>query len=65
VQANTFGAGSDIPAVGDYDGDGREDIAVYRPSNGAWYVLRSSNNTSFGVQFGASEDLPIPAYDLP
>ena len=31
---------------GDYDGDSRMDIAVYRPSTAAWWILKSSTNFS-------------------
>jgi uncharacterized delta-60 repeat protein len=40
--------------------DGKYDIAVFRPSTGAWYVLKSSDASVIGQQWGVSEDTPIP-----
>ncbi len=48
----------------DYDGDGRTDVAVFRPSTGFWFIIRSSTNSSFATQFGQANDVPVPGdYD--
>jgi uncharacterized delta-60 repeat protein len=66
VNFNTIplGATGDKPLLGDFDGDGRLDPAVFRPSNATWYILRSSINQITQTAFGASTDIPVPAdYD--
>jgi uncharacterized delta-60 repeat protein len=45
----------------DFDGDGKTDISIFRPSAGEWWVNRSSNSTGFALQFGASTDKIVPA----
>ena len=48
----------------DYDGDGRSDISVFRPSSGDWYISRSSNGAFDALNFGLQGDLITPAdYD--
>ncbi len=45
----------------DYDGDGKADVSVFRPSAGSWYISQSSNNAFVGVGFGIASDVIAPA----
>ncbi len=63
-------AKGDVPVPGDYDGDGRTDIAVWRRGSGMWYILPSGDEYSaasaLAIQWGIARqnDVPVQAdYD--
>ena len=50
----------------DYDGDGKADLAAYRPSTGDWQILGSRGHyaTAIVTRWGTETDLPVPGdYD--
>ena len=55
-----WGASGDVPAPGDFDGDGLTDYAVYRNSEGNWYVYQSGTASWLVFRFGLPGDIPIP-----
>jgi len=44
----------------DFDGDGKTDVSVYRPSNNVWYLQRSTDGFA-AYQFGSASDKIVPA----
>jgi hypothetical protein len=67
LETQRWGQSEDIPVTGDYDGDGRADLALYRPATGQWFVLLSSTGFNCGRscvsitrQWGTSGDIPVP-----
>ena len=60
-----FGLATDKLVAGDYDADGKTDVAVYQTDNpnsgaqSAWQILKSSNNSVETVTWGLHEDIPL------
>jgi len=44
----------------DFDGDGKTDISIFRPSVGEWWYSRSSDGVVKAGQFGSSTDIITP-----
>ncbi len=63
-KAIQFGICNDIPAAGYFDGDGKTDIAVFRPSTGVWWLLRSTSGLTM-TQFGLTNDIHVLSAFVP
>jgi hypothetical protein len=37
------------------------DVAVFRPSNGQWWIRKSGDSAVYAFQFGTADDKPVPA----
>jgi hypothetical protein len=54
-----WGIAGDKPVTADFNGDGFDELAVYRQSNGVWYIYNIRSNTYQIKQFGIAGDTPI------
>lgn len=51
-----WGTTGDVAMRGDFDGDDRQDAAIYRPSTRVWYVRQSSNSQVRNFYWGLPSD---------
>lgn len=66
IGVNTYDGGKpgDQRLVADFDGDGKDDFVIYRPSTATWYILPSGGGGPMTQQWGLPGDIPVPAdYD--
>lgn len=53
-----WGIFGDSPLVGDFDADGRDDLAQFRGTNGTWYIAYAKGGGQ-SVQWGEWGDIPL------
>ena len=51
----------DVPLLGDWDGDGKDDYIIYRPSNGQWWVREQDGGSEGPILLGEPNSIPFVA----
>ena len=59
LDGGAWGSANSIPLAGDYDGDGKTDLAVYQ--GGLWYIysLVRSSTLLYGGAWGGPNSIPV------
>jgi len=55
-----LGVPGDVRFSSDYDGDGKADLAIWRPATATFWVYASTTGSTITKQLGASTDIPVP-----
>ena len=56
----TFGMSSDIPVIGDWNGDGKDGIGAFRPLAQMFYLdFNNDGVTDAKISYGSSSDTPV------
>lgn len=64
TQTFNFGIFNDRFVPADFDGDGKGDLTIFRPSTGDWWWIRSSDSVVNVLHWGVNGDIAVPAdYD--
>jgi hypothetical protein len=64
ISSVAWGLQGDQFVAADFDGDDKGDIAIFRPSTGDWWWIRSSDSVVNVVHWGLNGDVPVAAdYD--
>src|SRR5690606_29187952 len=61
AQTVAFGAAGDVPLVGDWNGDGKADLGVYR--QGTFLLKATTSQGDYGYEFvlGGASSIPLVA----
>jgi hypothetical protein len=54
-----FGMSGDLPLAGDWNGNGTDDVAIFRPSDHTMHLTTDHGLTALTFSFAARADFPL------